>query len=108
MGARRKICGTHWRSLGVRRLHGLQHDIDIFTADNVKHFLGQWTDGSKRQWYSMIFLVPQSSYVIELISMQASAGAANLPKMEQRMSDALCKTWSKGSASDNNALEPVV
>jgi hypothetical protein len=87
--------------------YDLQHYIDIFTADNVKHFLGQWTDGSDRQWYSMIFLVPQSSYVIELISMQASAGAANLPKMEQRMSDALCKTWSKGSASDNNALEPV-
>merc|ERR1712100_337869 len=48
-----------------------------------------------------------ATYVIELISQQAS-GAANLPKMEQRMSDALCKTWSSGSASDNNALEPVV
>jgi hypothetical protein len=86
--------------------YDLQHYIDIFTADGVKHFLGQWTDGSKRQWYSMIFLVPQSSYVIELISMQAS-GASSLPEMEQRMSDALCQTWSKGSASDNNALEPV-
>jgi hypothetical protein len=86
--------------------YDLQHYIDIFKADDVKHFLGQWTDGSDRQWYSMIFLVPQSSYVIELISQQAS-GAANLPKMEQRMSDALCTTHSKGSASDNNALEPV-
>jgi hypothetical protein len=87
--------------------YDLQHYIDIFKADNVKHFLGQWTDGSKRQWYSMIFLVPQSSYVIELISMQASAGASSLPQMEQRMSDALCTTWSKGKKSANNALEPV-
>jgi hypothetical protein len=86
--------------------YDLQHYIDIFKADDVKHFLGQWTDGSDRQWYSMIFLVPQSTYVIELISQQAS-GAANLPKMEQRMSDALCKTHSSGSASDNNALEAV-
>jgi len=85
--------------------YDLQHYIDIFKADNVKHFLGQWTDGSKRQWYSMIFLVPQSTYVIELVSMQASV--ANLPEMEQRMSDALCTEWSKGSKSANNALEPV-
>merc|ERR1719506_1844121 len=68
--------------------YDLQHYIDIFKADNVKHFLGQWTDSSKRQWYSLIFLVPQSSYVIELISMQASASASSLPEMEQRMSDA--------------------
>merc|ERR1719305_2279320 len=53
----------------------------------------------------MIFLVPQSSYVIELISMQASA--ENLPQIEQRMSDALCTEWSKGKKSANNALEPV-
>merc|ERR1712232_1079327 len=86
--------------------YDLQHFIDIFKADNVKHFLGQWKDGSKRQWYSMIFLVPQSSYVIELISMQVS-GASALPEMEQRMSDALCTTWSKGKKSDNNAIEPV-
>merc|ERR1711912_227618 len=86
--------------------YDLQHYIDIFKADNVKHYLGQWKDGSKRQWYSMIFLVPQSSYVIELISMHASADAS-LPEMEQRMSDALCTEWSKGTKSDNNALEPV-
>merc|ERR550514_2349195 len=81
--------------------YDLQHYIDIFVADNVKHFLGQWKDGSGRQWYSMIFLVPQSTYVIELISMQASVGASSLPKMEQRMSDALCTEWSKGSESAN-------
>merc|ERR1712232_692076 len=86
--------------------YDLQHYIDIFTADNVKHFLGQWKDGSKRQWYSMIFLVPQSTYVIELISMQASVAASSLPEMEQRMSDALCTEWSKGSESANKALEP--
>merc|ERR1711939_677677 len=87
--------------------YDLQHYIDIFKADDVQHFLGQWKDGSKRQWYSMIFLVPQSSYVIELISMQASAGAPSLPEMEQRMSDALCTEWSKGKKSANNAIEPV-
>merc|ERR1719454_1946762 len=87
--------------------YDLQHYIDIFKADNVKHFLGQWTDGSKRQWYSMIFLVPQSTYVIELISQHAT-GASSAPEIEQRMSDALCTSHSKGSASDNNALEPVV
>jgi hypothetical protein len=86
--------------------HDLQHYIDIFKADDIKHFLGQWTDGSDRQWYSMIFLIPQSSYVIELISMTADGGA-NLPKMEQRMSDALCNTWHNGAASDNNAIETV-
>merc|ERR1711998_534175 len=80
---------------------------DIFKADNVKHFLGQWTDSSKRQWYSMIFLVPQSSYVIELISMHASVDTNSLPEMEQRMSDALCTEWSKGTKSANNAMEPV-
>jgi hypothetical protein len=87
--------------------YDLQHYIDIFKADNVKHFLGQWTDASKRQWYSMIFLVPQSTYVIELVSQQASVEANSLPEMEQRMSDALCTEWSKGTKSDNNALEPV-
>merc|ERR550514_188755 len=87
--------------------YDLQHYIDIFKADNVKHFLGQWTDGSKRQWFSMIFLVPQSSYVIELISMQASVEASSLPEMEQRMSDALCTEWSEGKKSDNNAIEQV-
>jgi hypothetical protein len=85
--------------------YDLQHYIDIFKADNVKHFLGQWTDGSSRQWYSLIFLVPQSTYVIELISMKAAA--SSLPKLEQRMSDALCTKWSTGTKSANNAIEPV-
>jgi len=87
--------------------YDLQHYIDIFKADNVQHFLGQWTDASKRQWYSMIFLVPQSTYVIELISMQASADASSLPEMEQRMSDANCDKWSKGKQSANNRIEEI-
>merc|ERR1719201_641746 len=52
----------------------------------------------------MIFLVPQSTYVIELISQQASGSAVEI---EQRMSDALCSTHSKGTESANNALETV-
>jgi len=87
--------------------YDLQHYIDTFSADNVKYFLGQWTDGSKRQWFSMIFLVPQSMYVIELISMQVSVEASSLPEMEQRMSDAMCTKWSAGEKSDNNAIEQV-
>jgi hypothetical protein len=87
--------------------YDLQHYIDIFTADNVQHFLGQWIDGSKRQWYSMIFLVPQSSYVIELISTRASVEASSLPETEQRMSDDLCTEWIKGEKSANNAIEQV-
>lgn len=87
--------------------YDLQHYIDIFTTDDVKHFLGQWTDASERQWYSLIFLVPQSTYVIELMSMQASVDASSLPKIEQRMSDALCTEWSKGAESANNAIETV-
>jgi len=87
--------------------YDLQHYIDIFTADKVPFFLGQWKDASKRQWYSMIFLVPQSCYVIELISMHASADATSLPEMEQRMSDAHCTEWSKGKKYDNNAIEAV-
>jgi len=87
--------------------YDLQHYIDAFKADNVQHFLGQWTDASKRQWYSIIFLVPQSSYVIELISMHSSVEASSLPELEQRMSDALCTQWSQGTKSDNNAIEQV-
>merc|ERR1719473_984508 len=87
--------------------YDLQHYIDAFKADNVKHFLGQWTDGSKRQWYSMIFLGPQSTYVIELVSMQASVEASSLPEMEQRMSDALCTEKSEAKKYDNNAIEQV-
>jgi hypothetical protein len=87
--------------------YDLQHYIDIFKADDIKHFLGQWTDGSDRQWYSMIFLVPQSSYVIELISQNVDSADASLPKMEQRMSDAHCTEYHKGSESANNALEAV-
>merc|ERR1712137_1230053 len=87
--------------------YDLQHYIDMFKADGIKYFLGQWKDGSSRQWYSMIFLVPQSSYVIELISQQASNDASSLPEMEQRMSDTLCTKWSKGTKSANNALEAV-
>merc|ERR1711998_709145 len=86
--------------------YDLQHYIDIFKADGIKYFLGQWKDGSSRQWYSMIFLVPQSTYVIELISQHAT-GASSAPEIEQRMSDALCTSHSKGKQTANNAILPV-
>jgi len=84
--------------------YNLQHYIDVFKADGVNHFLGQWKDGQSRQWYSLIFLVPQSTYVIELVSMHASAEAATLPQMEQRMNDEACTKWSSGKEYSNNAI----
>merc|ERR1712048_1005655 len=84
--------------------YNLQHYIDVFKADGVNHFLGQWKDGQSRQWYSLIFLVPQSTYVIELVSMHVSAEAATLPQMEQRMNDEACTKWSSGKEYSNNAI----
>jgi hypothetical protein len=85
--------------------YDLQHYIDIFKADNIQHFLGQWKDGSDGQWYSMIFQVPKSNYVIELVSqMQPSANSA-LPEMEQRMSDDHCTKFSSYTDTAAKNLE---
>lgn len=84
--------------------YNLQHYIDAFKADGVNHFLGQWKDAQKRQWYSLIFIVPKSSYVIELVSMHASVEASSLPQMEQRMNDAACTKWSNGKEYSNHAI----
>jgi hypothetical protein len=69
--------------------YDLQHYVDSFAADGVKHFLGQWSDG-KDTWYSLVVNVPGSTYVIELVSLMKPTGASNLPKIEQRMSSAHC------------------
>jgi hypothetical protein len=79
----------------------LQHYIDLFQTDSIKHFLGQWQDGSSRTWYSMIFQVPQSTYVIELVGQNKPSAASDLPEMEQRMSDDHCTKFS--SYADNGA-----
>jgi len=68
----------------------LQPYLDQFQSDGVEHFLGQWTDQTSAAWYSMVFRVPGSTYVIELVSTIKPSGNADLPAMEQRMSDNHC------------------
>jgi hypothetical protein len=72
--------------------YDLQPYIAAFKADGVSHFVGQWTQNSDT-WYSLIFLVKNSHYVIELVSTIKPSGATSLPQMEQRMSDAHCKKF---------------
>lgn len=74
--------------------YDLQHYIDAFQTDSIKHFLGQWKDSSDGLWYSMIFQVPRSTYVIELVSQMTPSGVSALPEMEQRMSDDHCLKFS--------------
>jgi hypothetical protein len=85
--------------------YDLQHYIDKFQADDVNHFLGQWQDGSGSKWYSMIFQVPKSTYVIELVSQMKPTDASALPEMEQRMSDDHCTKFSSYSDTDAKILE---
>jgi len=70
--------------------YDLQPYLDEFQKDQVDHFLGQWTDQTSAVWYSLIFRVPGSTYVIELASTINPDGNANLQTMEQRMSDDHC------------------
>merc|ERR1712113_751421 len=71
--------------------HDLQQYVDSFKADGQKHFLGSWADHTGSTWYSMIFLVPGSTYVIELVStLKPSGVSVSSTAMEQRMSDAHC------------------
>jgi len=71
--------------------HELQSYVDSFKADGVNHFLGQWADSSGSTWYSLVVLVPGSTYVIELVSTLKPSGVTISSKaMEQRMSDAHC------------------
>jgi len=69
--------------------HDLQPYIDAFKADGVSHFVGQWKN-NQDEWYSLIFLVRDSHYVIEMVSTSKPSGVASMPQMEQRMSDAHC------------------
>jgi hypothetical protein len=85
--------------------HDLQHYVDMFQTDDVSHFLGQWKGNSGSQWYSLIFLVPKSSYVIELVSQMKPSGSAVLPEMEQRMSDDHCSKFSSYKDNPTKTLE---
>lgn len=72
-------------------VYDLQHYVDIFASDGLPHFLGQWADSRGEVWYSMIFRVPSSTYIIELSSLtKPSSDSRDFPVMEQRMSDAHC------------------
>jgi len=85
--------------------YDLQHYVDVFQTDSVPHFLGQWNDGSGAQWYSMIFKVPKSTYVIELVSQMKPSTGSDLPQMEQRMSDAHCTKFSSYEDTPAKILE---
>lgn len=67
--------------------YDLQPYADAFKADGVPFFTGQWQDSeTKDQWYSLIFRVASSHYVIELVSAQKPTVNSEMPQMEQRMS----------------------
>lgn len=75
----------------------LQSYHDKFTKDKVPFHLSQWKS-SDSTWYSLIFLVPSSHYVIELVSQKVTGvTTSSLPVLEQRMSDAHCKKFSAAS-----------
>merc|ERR1711879_205181 len=60
---------------------------------------------AKTTWYSLIFLVRDSSYVMELVSAtQPSSESANLPQMEQRMSDAHVSKFSSSKCHPAHLL----
>jgi hypothetical protein len=81
----------------------LQPYQDAFTKDDVPFFLGQWEAGSDT-WYSLIFLVKSSHYVIEIVSHEKPTFNGALPEMEQRMSDAHCKKFKSYSKDAANLL----
>jgi len=71
--------------------HDLQPYVNSFKADGQKHFIGSWSDHTGSTWYSMVFLVPGSTYVIELVSTLKPTGVSmSSTAMEQRMSNAHC------------------
>jgi len=83
--------------------YDLQPYVDAFKADGVSHFLGQWQHGDET-WYSLIFLVEGSHYVIELVSTIKPNVAASYPQMEQRMSDAHCDKFKLYKSHPANVL----
>lgn len=71
--------------------HDLQPYVDAFKADGQKYFIGRWSDSTGASWFSMIFLVPGSTYVIELVSaIEPSGVSVSAIAMEQRMADSHC------------------
>merc|ERR1712190_516927 len=78
----------------------LQPYYDAFTKDQVPFFLGKWATDEKDTWYSLIFLVNTSTYVIELVSpSKPSVGSNPLPQLEQRMSSKRCNKYSQYSTT---------
>jgi len=82
----------------------LQPYIDAFTKDSVPHLVAQWETDDKDTWYSVIFLVKASHYVIELVSHEKPTAASGLPQLEQRMSDAHCAKFKSFSTDPANLL----
>jgi len=82
----------------------LQPYIDAFTNDSVPHLVAQWETDDKDTWYSVIFLVKSSHYVIELVSHEKPSTASDLPQLEQRMSPAHVAKFKSYSKDPVNLL----
>jgi len=85
--------------------HDLQPYVDSFKADGQTFFIGEWSDNTASTWFSMLFLVPGSTYVIELVSTIKPTGVqVSSTKMEQRMSDSHCDKFRGVGSHPANVL----
>jgi len=69
--------------------HDLQPYAASFKKDGVPFFLAEWREESTQElWYSLIFVIPNTMYVIELASpvKPDSTSGTKLPRIEARMS----------------------
>lgn len=73
-------------------VYDLEHYVSKFASDEIPHLLGKWTNGSGEEWYSMIFQIPQSTYIIELVSANKPSAEA-FEELEQRMSEEHCEKF---------------
>ena len=70
--------------------YDLQPFHDAFKKDAVPFLMAEWQEiSSQRPWYSLIFQIPHSTYIIELVSPHKPVGCGRvLPKLEQRITPA--------------------
>jgi len=87
----------------------LQPYHDAFTKDQVPFLLAEWDTEEQGTWYSLLFLVNRSHYVIELVSHMkpAIASSVSLPKIEQRMSATRCAKYQQYSSHPAHVIFPT-
>merc|ERR1712048_1312079 len=77
-------------------------------SDKVPFFLGQWSANENDTWYSLIFLVNTSTYIIELVSpIKPSVGFSSLPLLEQRMSSERCDKYKQYASHPAHVVFPA-